>query len=524
MKNLKIKFISFCTAALLACASMVYFSSCTKDFEELNTDKTKLTTLTKTEFPYLFSKAQSASSYAFWRYQVAQNLFADLFSQYYATSATYFPSDRYVIRMDWMQWHWRPIYTEAVPQLKTLLDQTDKASAENALAKIMWVYTFHRVTDYYGPIPYFKAGEAAKTVPYDPQDKIYDDFFLKLNDAVAVLKGKTSEKPYGNFDLIYKGDVNKWIKFANSLRLRLALRISKVNPAKAKSEAEAAVASGVLTEFADDAYMAKSNDGDDFNGLAGISVWNEFRMSASMESVLKGYEDPRIGVYFQPASGTGTYEGLRNGLTPAQLGDAANSNNNNSNVGTRWVTGAGSAWNRQGTAPQDILHAAEAYLLRAEGAVNGWNMGGTAKDMYEKGIEASMKQWGVTDAAKITAYIASDKTPVAPNDFLKSPALSNITVKWGATEATQREQIGTQKWLAIFPDGIEAWAEYRRTRLPKLYPLANSENADVPVGQVLRRIPFIDFEKNTNKAAVDAAATLLGGADKASTPLWWDKN
>lgn len=524
MKIFKTKFISLGILALLAIASSVYLSSCTKDFEELNTDKTKLTTLTKTEFPYLFSKAQSASSYAFWRYQVAQNLFADLYAQYYATSATYFPSDRYVIRMDWMRWHWTPIYTEAVPQLKTLLEQTDANSAENALAKIMWVYTFHRVTDYYGPIPYFKAGEPGKTVAYDAQDKIYDDFFVKLNEAVTVLKGKTSEKPYGNFDLIYKGDVNKWIKFANTLRLRLAMRISKVNAAKAKTEAEAAVASGVMTDIADDAYMVKSQDGADFNGLSGISVWNEFRMSASMESVLKGFGDPRIGVFFQPASNTGTFEGLRNGLSPAQLGITANGNDNNSNVGERWVKGKGAAWSGQNTTPQDVMHAAEAYLLRAEAALNGWSVGGTAKELYEKGLETSMKQWGISDAAAIAAYISSSKTPIAPGDQQNSPALSNIPVKWGATVAEQREQIGTQKWLALFPDGIEAWAEFRRTRYPKLYAPVNSENADLPAGQFMRRIPFLDLEKNTNKPAVDAAAALLGGPDKASTPLWWDKN
>jgi len=511
-------------AALIAFIAFCSFSSCTKDFEELNTDKTKLTTLTKTEFPYLFSKAQSSSSYAFWRYQVAQNLFADLYSQYYATSATYFPSDRYVLRMDWLQWHWRPIYTEAVPQLKTLLEQTDPASAENALAKIMWVYTFHRVTDYYGPIPYFKAGEPGRSIPYDAQDKIYADFFVKLNEAVTVLKGKTSEKPYGDFDLMYKGDVNKWIKFANSLRLRLALRISKADAGKAKTEAEAAVSGGVMADVADDALMAKSEAGADFNGLAGISVWNEFRMSASMESVLKGFGDPRIGVYFQPASGTQTYEGLRNGLSPAQLGDVANSNNNNSNVGDRWVKGAGSAWAGQNTTPQNIMSSAEVYLLRAEGALNGWAMSGTAQSLYEKGIETSMNQWGIKDAAAIAAYTGSAKTPVAPDDQQKSPALSNIPIKWGGSEAVQREQIGTQKWLAVFPDGIEAWAEYRRTRFPKLYPLVNSDNTEVPVGQVLRRIPFLDLEKNTNKAAVDEAVRLLGGPDKATTPLWWDKN
>ncbi|MBO0936663.1 SusD/RagB family nutrient-binding outer membrane lipoprotein [Fibrella sp. HMF5335] len=508
----------------LAALLVLGLSRCTDKFAELNTNKTKLTTLGATEYPYLFSKAQSASSYPFDKYQVAQNLFADLYAQYYATTATYFPSDRYVVRMDWLTAHWYQPYTQVVPQLKTLLDQTDKASPENALASIMWVYTFHRVTDYYGPIPYFKAGEPAFSVPYDAQDKIYDDFFKRLDAATAVLKTKTSAKPYNTFDLIYGGDVPKWIKFANTLRLRLALRISKVDPARAKTEAEAAVAGGVMTDTADDALMVKTLNGDDFNGLAGISVWNEFRMSASSESLLKGYDDPRIGVYFQPASGTKTYEGLRNGLLPAQLNQPANSNDNNSNIGERWVKGAGSAWDSQKTTPQDIMHASEAYLLRAEGALNGWTMGGTAQALYEKGIEMSMKQWGITDAAKVAAYVSSTKTPVAPGDALNSPALSNIPVKWGSTEAVQREQIGTQKWLALFPDGMEAWAEFRRSRYPKLYPIANSDNADLPSGTFIRRIPFLDLEKQTNGDAVKAAESLLNGPDKASTPLWWDKN
>jgi hypothetical protein len=523
MRKLKSKLLLGLCGGMMLSATLI-LSSCTDKFAELNTDKTKLTVLGKSEYPFLFSKAQSASSYAFWRYQVAQNLFADLYAQYFATSATYFPSDRNVIRMDWLQWHWTPIYTEAVPQLKTLLEQTDKSSSENALASIMWVYTFHRVTDYYGPIPYFKAGEPAKSVPYDAQDKIYDDFFKRLDAAVAVLKTKTTEKPYGTFDLIYKGDVNKWIKFANSLRLRLAIRISKVDPARAKTEAEAAIAGGVMETPAEDALMIKSDAGSDFNGLSGISVWNEFRMSASMESVLKGYSDPRIGIFFQPATGTKTYEGIRNGQLPAELNNDANSNNNNSNVGERWVRGGGSAWSGQQTNPQDIMHAAEVYFLRAEGALNGWSMGGTAKDMYEKGITTSMKQWGISNDAAITAYVASESTPIAPGDFQKSPAMSNIPIKWGSTATVQREQIGTQKWLAIYPDGLEAWAEYRRSTYPKLYPVVNNDNPDLPNGVRPRRIPFLGIERANNADAVRAAEGLLGGADKVTTPLWWDKN
>jgi hypothetical protein len=498
-------------------------TSCTDHFEELNTNKTKLTTLGKDELPFLFSRAEQQASYAGGTYQIAQNLFADLYAQYYATSATYFPSDRYVMRFDWLTGHWNPIYTQVVPQLKTLMEKTEASSAEHALADIMWVFAFHRLTDYYGPIPYFDAGEPARSVKYDPQDQIYDDFFKRLDAATTILKGKTAEKPYGDFDLIYKGDVNKWIKFANTLRLRLALRISKVDPARAQTEAEAAVAGGVMTDLADDAYMVKNLQGNDHNGLGRIAVWNEFRMSASMESVLKGYADPRMSVYFQPASATNTYEGLRNGLNPAQLSGASD---DHSNVGKRWVVGGGSAWESQLTVPQNIMHAAEAFFLRAEGALNNWSMGGTAKELYEQGISTSLRQWGITDAAAIEAYVNSTNKPVAPGDLVNSPPLSDIPVVWneGASEAQKREQIGTQKWLALFPDGLEAWAEFRRTRYPKLYPVVNSDNGDLPPGTFIRRIPFLDLEKQTNGTAVTAAEALLGGPDKVTTPLWWDKN
>ncbi|WP_420148275.1 SusD/RagB family nutrient-binding outer membrane lipoprotein [Spirosoma sp.] len=499
-------------------APLFWAVGCTENFDEINTNKTKITIIGAGEIPYLFSKAQSAATLPGGNYQVGQNLFSDQYAQYFACVATYFPSDRFVIRMDWLGGPWTAMYTEVVPQLKTILASTDANSAENALANIWWVYAFHRWTDYVGPIPYFKAGEPATSVAYDPQDKIYDDFFKKLAAATTILKAKTAEKPYGSFDLIYGGDVNKWIKFANTLRLRLALRISKVDPARAKTEAEAAVAGGVLTTSpADDALVQRSTKGGDNNGLSIMSDWNEFRMSAAMESVLKGYEDPRMPTYFLPAVKTGTYEGLRNGLGTTQLTEQINTADYNSHTGQRW-TSTGLA------TPQNVMATAEAYFLMAEGALNGWNMGGTAKDFYNKGIENSMKQWGVSDAAAITAYQNSTKTPIAPNDYLKSAPLSNIPVAWGATEAIQREQIGTQKWLAIFPDGFEGWAEYRRTRFPKLYPVVNSDNPDIPAGGVLRRIPILLVEQQTNATEAAKAVSLIGGPDKVTTPLWWDKN
>lgn len=516
----RIKFLSTKRiATTLLLGSVMMALSCTSDYDEINTDKNSISDVGPAELPFLFSRAQSQATLPFWFYQVGQNLFADQYAQYFANVTTYFPSDRYVMRHDWAQWIWTPTYSTVVTQLKTLQTEYDAASAEHALADIWWVWTFHRITDYFGPIPYFKAGEPATGVPYDAQDKIYDDFFKKLDTAVDILKTKTSEQPYGQFDLIYGGNVDKWIKFANTLRLRLALRISNVDPARAKTEAEAAYADGVmLSSPGDDALIKKSTKGGDTNGLAVMSDWNEFRMSASMESVLKGYEDPRLPVYFLPAVATGTYEGLRNGLTATQLGESVNKANATSHVGTKWTS--------SGTeTPQNIISAAEAFFLRAEGALNGWNMGGTAKSLYEAGIENSLKQWGVTDAAAISNYINSTNTPVAPADYLNSPAMSDVPVKFDeANEDVQREQIATQKWLALFPDGIEAWADFRRSRELNLYPVANSDNADLPdpTADVIRRITFLTVEQQTNKAEVEKAVSLLNGPDKITTPLWWD--
>lgn len=503
---------------------MIGLGGCTKKFDEFNTDETKLLNLTAAEFPRVFSRAQSASSLINWRYQYGQNLFADLYSQYFYICAPY-TYDRYVWQGSDLSVPWGVIYTNVVPQLKTLLDETSPSSAENALAQIWWVWTFHRHTDYYGPVPYFNAGISADNVQYDSQEEIYDDFFAKLTEAVNILKDHTGETPYGDFDLVYQGDINKWIKFANTLRLRLALRISKVNPAKAKTEAEAAVSNGVMTDISEDALMRKTPPvGDDYGGLSSIAVWNEFRMSASMESVLKGYNDPRIGIYFQKTDSTNGFDGARNGMLASETILPQNSATHNSNVGTRWTSGGGYDWSNV-AADQDIMHTAEAFFLRAEGTLNGWNMGGgTAEELYNEGIEASMHQWGIQDGAVINSYINSNATPIPPNDYFVSPAVNNYPVKWSSDPDMQRKQLAQQKWLALYPDGMEAWADLRRAGVQQLYPVVHSDNPDLPQGTFIRRVTFLDLEKQTNSSGVESGKALLGGPDKTSTPLWWDKN
>jgi hypothetical protein len=526
MKRIKLFSMNLVSAFIMS--GLMAVMSCTDDFEKINTNKNGVAEINAPELPYLFSKAESAAPHSQWNYQVAQNLFADQYAQYFACEATSFGSDRLVINQNWVGAAFNPMYTDVVPQLKTIFEKTDPTSAEYALASIWWVYTFHRVTDYWGPIPYFNAGVIGATIAYDPQDKIYDDFFKRLSAAVTVLNGKTNEKPFTSYDIIYGGDVPKWIKFANTLRLRLAMRISNVDPARAKSEAEAAVAGGVLAISPDDdALVQRSKSGNDGNGLA-IMEWNEFRMSASMESVLKGYDDPRIKEYYLPSVKTGEYEGLRNGLTVAQITDASglNAANYNSHHGPRWSPkDLGGVADYLAT-PQNVMCTAEAYFLRAEGALKGWNMGaGTAQTFYESGIKQSFLQWGLTKADPV-AYSASTNVPIAPNDFFNSPPMTNIPVKFGATQAIQEEQIATQKWLALYPDGVEAWADYRRSHKLKLYPVANSDNPLITntATQWLRRIPFLLSEQQTNGPAVAAAQALLGGPDNTQTPLWWDKN
>ena len=508
----------------LLISSVVLVMSCTDKFDDINTNKNALSNLSAGQLPFLFSKAQSVATNNGWNYQIAQNLFHDQYCQYFANTTTYFPSDRLVIRFDWIRAAWNPIYSEVIPQLQTLLEGYEEGTAENAIAKIWWVYTFHRLTDTWGPVPYTKAGVAGEGIAYDDQQSIYNDLFAKLAEALNVLNGK-SGTPYGSFDLIYGGNIDKWVRFGNTLRLRMAIRISAADKTKATSEATAALGGKLLEVSPDhDALITRTEKGADFNGLT-IMDWNEFRMSATMESVLKGYEDPRMGIYFSEAA-EGGYNGLRNGLTSADMAEPKNKATYNSNKGPRWDK------TKPGTleTPSNVMATAEAWFLRAEAKEILGLGSGTVKEYYERGIKESMHQWGISDDAAIAAYTASTKTPVAPQDFTNAPAVSSAPVKFDAARA--KEQITIQKWLALFPEGVEAWADIRRSRAFKLYPVKQSDNADLPnpadinapSNNWIRRIPFIADEKQTNGAEVEKAVSLLGGPDKISTPLWWDKN
>jgi hypothetical protein len=377
------------------------------------------------------------------------------------------------------------------------------------------------MTDYFGPIPYSEVGNGQDVVNYDSQEAIYTDFFKILTEATGVLSQNLGKTAFATGDVIYAGELDKWLKLGNSLRLRAAIRVSKASPGIAKTEAEAAIAApgGLIIAFADNANI-KPTPPNFLNPLGVISEWGEFRMSASMESVLKGYQDPRLPMYFAPAKNTGEFKGIRNGLSILQMSDDFNANDNNSNVVPRFQNA------KNAEEPHTLYVAAETWFNMAEAAVNNWNVGSfTAKQCYENGITESLKQWGVAGAA--TAYIASTNTPqafTAPDPY-NAPPLSNIPVAFGATEAIQREQIGTQKWLSLYPSmSPEAWAEFRRTGFPKLYPRINNENPDASTApESVQRLIFPPDEATINPGGYKTGVELLGGHDKTSTKLWWNR-
>ncbi len=510
------KFIHLPMLVLLATFGLF---SCTKNFDELNTDKTKLTDLDAVGVGNAFAAAQYRSVQASW--QTFQSLFADLQSQYFSNVAINFPSDRNVMVGSWLNGAWSGFYGSAIPPLLGVLENTKPgAKAANpaiyAIANIWKVQMFLPRTDYWGPIPYSKVGSGEKVIEYDAQDAIYKDFFAILKQAVSDLQAyRGSTVSLGANDQIYGGNVDRWIRFANSMRLRLALRVSVVDPAMAKTEAEAAVAGGVLENNMDDAFLKVTTNS--LNPFCQATAWNEFRMSSAMESVLKGYSDPRMTKMYAPVPGTTNYKGLRNGYSQVQLGLPENAASANSNVANTYLP------DNQFSTPFLVMYAAESWFLRAEGALNGWNMGTlTSKEYYERGIRTSMASWGFTGAA-VDAYIAGTSSPIALNDQVNTPALSDIPVAFAATPGKQREQILTQKWIANWPNGHEAWAEYRRTGFPKLYPRINTENTEVPADGVVRRTPYVSGEIATNSKGVQSGVTKLGAPDLSNSRLWWNK-
>lgn len=391
-----------------------------------------------------------------------------------------------------------------------------------AIALIIKVAGAQRLVDTFGPYPYTQYGTAAE-VTFDSEEEAYNAFFADLDQAVAALQTAETANPnadqarFAKWDRsTFKGEFTKWISLANTLRLRMAIRISLVSPAKAKAEGEKAVNAangGVLTDATGSFSIVPTSTNPYYTMT---NAWSDTRLAAPVETYLKGFGDPRLPVYALPAvdpTAAGQIKGIRPGVEkPAK---------------DRYQDY--SKPNFTATSPVKQVDVAESYFLRAEGVLRGWDMGGgTAQQFYEDGIRASFKANAATGVETYLLNTSTQATYVDPkNTANDAPAISTVTVKWDEAAAFEQklEKIITQKWIALYPEGTEAWSEFRRTGYPKLYPVMVTNNPDLPLGTFIKRLTYPPVVTNASKAAVDkAVAAYLDGKDSPAAPIWWDIN
>ncbi len=533
---MKINYKKYIVACLCATSLL---GACTDGFEEKNLDPNKVTndqayadyTIITGFFPQLSRSVYYNFDNTNWKWQVQQNLNGDVFSGYFAPPTPFAGNvnqTHYV--MTWNLWPWSLAYENIMPPAANIERLKDAADERlYAASLVLKVVGMHRITDIYGPIPYNSFG--TDKVTFDAQSEVYNKFFDELDMAIAVFKKFENEPTIPAFipaDDLFQADFSRWMKFANSLKLRLAMRISNVDPVKAKKMAEEAISNGVF-EGTDVAQVGVTTS-PMINPLATIAHgWNDIKMGADMESILAGLKDPRLEVYFSPVGETANVEegrlfaGIRSGV---DLPDKA---------GSPYTAYSGlNAGFVSQTTPVVLMAASEVYFLRAEAALNGWAAGGTTQELYEMGVKNAFDRVG---AEGVDVYLAdetsSPRNYTDPNEITGGgdydiAAVSDVKVKFDQSNAM--EQILTQKWIAMFPEGMEAWAEFRRTGYPKLFPVKFNKSAGaVPEGNFITRLSYPDQEKDNNPDAyADGVANLkaenpgAGAGDVAGAPLWWD--
>ena len=415
-------------------------------------------------------------------------------------------------------------YSNELENLRKVIGQgqAQKQPAVWGPAAVLQTLAFGYLTDTWGDVPYSQAlvGDStggSLTPAYDPQKSIYTGFFTTLSSVSTALASDPATDPgLGNADPIYRGSVSAWQKFANSLWLRDAMRIVNVDPGTASAQIKAALSApgGVFTSNADNAQMAWPGDGVFDNPWAdNFLTRDDHRMSQTLMNVMVPANDPRLAVYAQPTvcwqtpSTTGCpanapkYAGMPNGLTAAAAGTYFNTASRPGTVFYPGPTAYGTYGSSAGLSyPSNVLTYAEVAFTEAEAAERG--LGGLtaaqAPGFYNAGIQASMAQWGITDAGAIAAYMAQP----------------SIAYQGGAAGLTQ---IATQKWIALYSDGANAWAEWRRTCVPSTVVAGPA----AIITYVPRRYEYSTTEASTNGANL-AAAVARQGPDNFGTRVYWD--
>jgi hypothetical protein len=395
-----------------------------------------------------------------------------------------------------------------------------KRPATSGPALAMQAWDFSYITDTYGDIPFsqaLKADSGIFTPQYDAQQAVYAGMFAMLNKAVTDMAASVAGEPtLSSADPVYQGNVAKWMRFANSLHARLAMRIVNIDPATANTELTKAFngPGGTFTVNTDNAQIVYPGDGVFDNPIAsGLKSRDDFRMSQTLMNDLLALNDPRVDIYATPTvnftnsvAGAVKYAGMPNGLLTDSAGKFFNIA---SRPGLIFYPGATAYGNYGGNGAKQalvFLTNEEVQFIKAEAAER--SLGGLtpsqAAGFYNAGITASMQRWsGYIGATQISA--------AAIATYLAQPS---VAYKGGAAGL---QQIANQKYIALFTDGYNAWAEWRRTCVPST--IKHGPGTTVPYTP--RRYYYATGEISANGVNV-AAAIARQGPDNFATPVWWD--
>jgi len=476
MKNKKLYIL-----AILA----LTFSSCNKELDEVNINPNA------PEIPvpdYLLTGTTKATVDAYWG--VTNNMNSSLlFAQHWA-KVQYTEEDRFIYSNSSFTSLWSTGYAQSIPGYNKIIELGDAQgnSVYRGVALVLRSWTFLLLTDAYGDIPYTQAGKIKQfiTPVYDKQKDVYYGILEDLKSALSALNLKSGNGIAG--DIIYKGNTENWKKFANSLRLRIALRIADKDPAKAKQVIEEIKAEGgqYISSNSENAKLDYDVSPQQNPVAASFETRNDYRISKTIVDKLFSLNDPRLPVYASKTDNSTpqTYVGIPNGSTNSEA--SAIGLANSSKPGTYFLAPK---------APAMIFSYAELLFDRAEAAARGF-ITENAADVYKQAIRASFDQYNIGGSV-VDDYINQASVQYDAGNYKKS--------------------IGEQKWIALFGQGLEAWSEQRRLDYPQLKASVNTVlNGKIPV-----RFIYPGTEQSLNGQNYKNAVSNQG-ADLLTTKLWFD--
>lgn len=463
-----------------------------KNLDEINHDPTKPT---DTEPAYLLTSAQKSSMDIL--YSTLQNGYIGMqFAQYW-TGNSRVNDAQYAIDENNNTALWNAIYNSlhSLDRIITINNQRGNnpaAKNQNAIAGIMKVWLFQVLTDAYVNVPYSQSLKEGNNITpsYDSQESIYTSLIDTLQQQITALD--PAQPTFDGGDVIYNGDVTKWKTLAHSLLIRLAIRIADVAPEKARTVIEANYQSAMTDNKGDARFNYLAIAPNKFPMSDRDRPIIDFFVSTTLVNYMESVNDPRLPIYARPAA-NGPIRGLEYGRSANDPGRL--SPDNYSYPGFRVYSD---------TMPGILMTYPEVAFNLAEAAARGWNVGEGAPALYEKGIRASMAFWGITTG--VDEYITG--VPYDAGDW--------------------KNVIGTQKWLALYPQGFQAWFERLRLDFKKpngdsLFIKPYSGSLDQNVQYVPSRLTYPLAEQTQNAAAYQKAAADIKGDTKASKS-WWDLN